>query len=101
MQFSLSQHVPSFVNAVGTRCCAALQILQNILEQTAVQREATISCEGDGRGVTEDEQCAALKVLEVRNRHDKRAKLIRYSSMCQPRTPESSDRYFPLTYSDI
>ncbi|KAK9918119.1 hypothetical protein WJX75_001412 [Coccomyxa subellipsoidea] len=43
----------------------ALQILQKTLQQTAVQREATISCEADGRGVTEDEQCAALKVLEV------------------------------------
>ena len=97
MQFSLSQDVPSFVNAVGTRCCAALQILQNILQRTAVQREATISCEGDGRGVTEDEQCAALKILEVRNRHDERAKLIRYSSVCQPHTSESSDRYFLFT----
>ncbi|BDA49128.1 hypothetical protein COCOBI_13-2380 [Coccomyxa sp. Obi] len=43
----------------------ALQVLQKILQQTAVQREATISSDADGRGVTEDEQCAALKVLEV------------------------------------
>ena len=47
--------------------CAALQILQKVLQQTAEQREATVSCQVDGRGVTEDEQCAALKVLEVSN----------------------------------
>lgn len=47
------------------RMHAALQVLQETLQQTAVQREATISSDADGRGVTEDEQCAALKVLEV------------------------------------
>lgn len=54
---------------------AALQVLQEILQQTAVQREATISSDADGRGVTEDEQCAALKVLEV---------LVRTCPMQQP-----------------
>ncbi len=57
----------------GKLCClisicrmhAALKVLQKILQQTAVHREATISSHADGRGVTEDEQCAALKVLEV------------------------------------